>query len=117
MVDLTDKQKRLLWRQHHEEHAQAFDAWWANAMACNSTAFRQTSVSVLPKFPEVLRGLTCGARTRSVTPCRMRSLCLKGRCNLHGGMSTGPITTEGKARSALNGYAPKKLTPREVEES
>ena len=111
MVDLTDKQKRLLWRRHHQESTKAFDAWWAHTMARPSSAFRQSSVPDLPRFPEILRGLTCGARTRSGTPCKLRSLCLNGRCNLHGGMSTGPTTAEGKARSALNGYAPKKLTP------
>lgn len=111
MADLTDKQKRLLWRNHHEECTRAFDAWWDYAKAHPSSAFRQSSISVLPRFPEILRGLECGARTRSGTPCKLRSLCLNGRCNLHGGMSPGPTTAEGKARSALNGNAPKKRSP------
>ncbi|WP_370601056.1 HGGxSTG domain-containing protein [Pseudomonas nitroreducens] len=44
-----------------------------------------------PPFPEELRGLCCGARTRAGTPCKRRDLYASGRCNkLHGGMSTGP---------------------------
>ena len=54
----------------------------------------------------------CGARTRAGTPCKSRTIYQSGRCKLHGGMSTGPKTAEGKARSALNGRVPKKRTPR-----
>ena len=41
----------------------------------------------------------CGAKTRKGTPCRCRGLGRRGRCKLHGGMSTGPKTAEGLARS------------------
>jgi len=54
----------------------------------------------------------CGARTRAGTPCKSRTIYQSGRCKNHGGMSTGPKTAEGKARSALNGRVPKKRTPR-----
>jgi hypothetical protein len=66
-----------------------------------------------PAFPEVCRDLTCGAKTRKSTPCKRRDLCgLGARCPLHGGLSTGPRTVEGKRRSALNGFRPKrKRTP------
>ncbi len=46
-----------------------------------------------PPFPEELRGLTCGAKTRAGTPCKRRDLYASGRCKLHGGMSTGPRRT------------------------
>ena len=42
----------------------------------------------------------CGAKTRSGTPCRAKPLPGKTRCKFHGGMSTGPRTTEGRARIA-----------------
>ncbi|WP_309598324.1 HGGxSTG domain-containing protein, partial [Klebsiella pneumoniae] len=42
--------------------------------------------------------MTCGATTRKVTPCKMTALYASGRCKLHGGMSTGAKTPEGKAR-------------------
>lgn len=44
----------------------------------------------------------CGAKTRAGTPCQRKDLLRGGRCRLHGGLSTGPKTLEGKRRSALN---------------
>ncbi len=44
----------------------------------------------------------CGAKTRSGSPCTRTDLLKGGRCRLHGGLSTGPKTIEGKMRSALN---------------
>ena len=43
----------------------------------------------------------CNAKTRSGRPCRAQAL-LSGRCRWHGGLSTGPKTPEGRARSAAN---------------
>jgi hypothetical protein len=43
----------------------------------------------------------CGARTRTGKPCRAQALRNKhgepGRCRIHGGLSTGPKTPEGRA--------------------
>ncbi len=44
----------------------------------------------------------CMARTRRGTPCLCRPLPGKRRCKYHGGASTGPKTTAGRARSAAN---------------
>jgi hypothetical protein len=41
----------------------------------------------------------CGAHTRTGGCCRQPAMC-NGRCRLHGGLSTGPRTTEGRARCA-----------------
>jgi len=41
----------------------------------------------------------CGARTRRNTSCACPALKGKSRCRLHGGLSTGPRTPEGLARS------------------
>lgn len=47
----------------------------------------------------------CGARgKRSGRPCRRRDLYNNYRCPLHGGLSTGPRTAEGKRKSAMNGF-------------
>lgn len=46
------------------------------------------------------RGVTCGARTRKGTPCKIRPMPWSQRCRLHGGLSTGPKTPEGRARIA-----------------
>ena len=42
----------------------------------------------------------CGAKTRSGKPCAKYPINGKRRCRLHGGLSTGPRTAEGKARIA-----------------
>jgi len=44
--------------------------------------------------------LLCSAKTQSGHPCRKPALKRKRRCRLHGGLSTGPKTREGKARIA-----------------
>lgn len=44
----------------------------------------------------------CGAKTRAGTSCKRRDLYANGRCRLHGGLSTGPRTAEGKAKAARN---------------
>ena len=41
----------------------------------------------------------CGAKTRKGTLCKAPGNGKGGRCKLHGGMSTGPRTPEGKTRS------------------
>lgn len=42
----------------------------------------------------------CGALTRRGMACKLKSERGVARCRLHGGLSTGPKTTEGKARIA-----------------
>ena len=42
----------------------------------------------------------CRAKTRKGTPCQRRPYGLKRRCPLHGGLSTGPQTPEGRQRVA-----------------
>ena len=49
-----------------------------------------------PNYP----GPRCCARTRKGTVCQKPPLRGKSRCRLHGGLSTGPKTPEGKARIA-----------------
>ena len=51
----------------------------------------------------------CGARTRKGAPCRAPAVWdkendrpLNGRCRMHGGLSTGPKTLEGKLRALAN---------------
>ena len=68
----------------------------------------------LPSYPEILRQfpLICGAKTRKGTLCKRIDLYSNGRCKLHGGLSTGPTTKEGKKKSAMNGFkASKTRTP------
>jgi hypothetical protein len=53
-------------------------------------------------FEQLLHREFCGARTRAGTPCKMKAIYENGRCKLHGGLSTGPTTPEGKARVTKN---------------
>ena len=63
----------------------------------NSNLSRATQTCSSPKNP----GQSCGARTRRGTACQKTPLAGKTRCRLHGGLSTGPRTAEGKARIAV----------------
>lgn len=47
------------------------------------------------------RGEKCEAMTRQGTACQCKALS-NGRCKLHGGLSTGPKTKEGKLASTAN---------------
>ena len=51
-------------------------------------------------FDPEWQGQRCAAKTRKGTACQKPPLTGKARCRLHGGLSTGPKTPEGKARIA-----------------
>ena len=53
--------------------------------------------------PPRYRTFTCGARTRAGTPCKVKSVYQNGRCQFHGGLSTGPKTEQGRRQSSENG--------------
>lgn len=62
------------------------------------------SMRVSPIDFEPFADLRCGARSkRTGKPCPQKGLYSSGRCKWHGGLSSGPITEEGKRRSAANG--------------
>ncbi|MDW7774507.1 MAG: HGGxSTG domain-containing protein [Desulfobulbaceae bacterium] len=65
-------------------------------------AWKRRTSSPGTRFPEELKWLICGAKTRKGTPCKQRSLYSNGRCRFHGGLSTGPRTPEGKRKSSQN---------------
>ena len=67
-------------------------------------AGRQTRFG--PDWP----GQRCRARTRAGTPCQKPALRGKARCQLHGGLSTGPRTAAGRARIAAAQTTHGKLT-------
>ena len=114
-------EKRKLFRQHWQE----FEAWRQDkdkfdreiyALFVAGAVFRSGYPQYkreIPPYPEEVRGLMCGAKTRKGTPCKQLILFTNGRCKFHGGASTGPKTKKGKARSARNGLQHKaeKRTP------
>lgn len=97
------KQRR---REYFSESRRQFEIWVLSG-------FDERLRPSYQPLPDELRNMKCGAKTRSGTPCKRRDLCDNGRCKLHGGMSTGPRTIEGKTKSSLNGFVAKnkKQTP------
>lgn len=68
-----------------------------------------------PKTPRHSRGI-CGAKTRKGTPCqappvwdRVRDKARNGRCKLHGSLSTGPKTLEGRSAIGASNQKRAKL--------
>ncbi len=97
-MSTLEQRQRL--REFNAEHARVAEQWREQGFQHPPPEF--------PVFPEDLRGLTCGAKTRKGAPCKRRDVYASGRCPLHGGLSTGPRTAEGKARVALNGRCLKR---------
>lgn len=85
-----DADRRRRWREHHAEHERMAREWAARGY--------QHPPPEYPPMPRDLSGLTCGARTRAGTPCKLAAIYINGRCKLHGGLSTGPTTDEGRER-------------------
>lgn len=105
-LDRLRKKWRCYWQAHHARLAAwegmreaRWQVWLRRPLAMPwSEPPRPMHVPI----PADLHLLICGARTRAGTPCKRRDLYRSGRCKLHGGLSTGPTTKEGKARSASN---------------
>lgn len=95
-----DKDLLRKWRAHHYEHDRQFRSWEASGFDYPPPRF--------PSFPPELASITCGAKTRAGTPCKQKGIYINGRCKLHGGLSTGPTTEEGKKIAAANGFRPKR---------
>lgn len=93
---------RKLWRAYLAECERISSEWAARGYRYPAPA--------RPAFPEELRGLACGAKTRAGTPCKLTGIYGNGRCKLHGGLSTGPKTPEGRAKMADNGRKHKGKT-------
>jgi hypothetical protein len=90
---MSTPDQRKLWRRYFEVSELLFKKWEKRGFIGPVNT---------PPFPEELRGMACGAKTRAGTPCKQKGLYLNGRCKFHGGLSTGPRTQMGKRRSSLN---------------
>ena len=63
---------------------------------------RTTSVTSRPPIGTNQERVVCGAKTQAGHSCRGKSEPGKRRCKWHGGRSTGPRTSEGRARALAN---------------
>lgn len=79
----------------------ASEKGWSMGFFYTLTPWERRMIERTPK-PRTIKSY-CGAKTRAGTPCRRVPEPDRKRCKLHGGMSTGPKTREGKARCA-EGY-------------
>src|SRR5512147_3173476 len=57
----------------------------------------------------------CGAKSRRGTPCECPAMA-NGRCRLHGGLSTGPKTVEGRERIRRARWKHGRYSQRAVQE-
>ena len=82
------------WRDEYARLRRIFmdDAFARQCLRSSNNAWRYVA----------LRGEICGAKTRKGTPCQAKPILTSTRCRNHGGLSTGPTTAEGKARSKAN---------------
>lgn len=100
----SDREQRKRLKAYRRAREEISAAWKARGYGYPPPAF--------PVLPDDLQGLVCGAKTRAGTPCKRTDIWGNGRCKFHGGLSTGPTSNKGKARSAENGSTPKrKRTP------
>lgn len=95
---------RKLWRSYHEECSRLSRAYSAAQQRYikSSGMTERPRFSGYPSFPDELRGLACGAKSRKGQPCKRTDLMLNGRCKFHGGLSTGPKTMEGQHQARAN---------------
>ena len=106
MTKSTPENRRRL-REHYEQHAAVSQKW---AQRCY-----QYPPPDFPVFPDDLRDMTCGAKTKAGTPCKQKAIYINGRCKWHGGCSTGPKTEAGKEQARINGRKggrPKQTEPK-----
>jgi hypothetical protein len=115
IMEITDKTLRRLLKVSHAEFNRV-DAIRREIMLDKNAAKRramfyidngylppETPLPPLPEFPPECRGMICGGKSRRTgNPCQSRMLYTNGRCKWHGGLSTGPKTAAGKARSLGN---------------
>jgi len=100
-------ERRKLWRAHshhcalvRSENAARHERF---VEAARSGHYRPAEPQIPnPRFPDELRGLPCGARTRKGGRCKRTDLMSNGRCKFHGGLSTGPKTDTGRQAGRAN---------------
>lgn len=109
---MSTPELRKAWRAYCDKREKLYAEHEAECERIRAAWLKQPSVRPWPvypprpdlSFPEIFIDMTCGAKTRKGTPCKRKDLYRNGRCRLHGGLSTGPVTDEGKKKAAQNGF-------------
>jgi DNA-binding transcriptional regulator YiaG len=73
---------------------------WLDAYVQERLAKEEARLAAKSAARQARQCVICGAMTRRGTSCRQLSVPGRRRCKFHGGMSTGPKTSEGRARIA-----------------
>ena len=73
------------------------------------------TIGVEWRFGSDWPGQRCGAKTRKGTACQRPANERNGRCRVHGGVSTGPRTEEGRARISEANLRHGKYTKEKLE--
>ena len=92
LVGVREKKQRILQRQERARLGHDALPFSLETIAALIAAGVRVRIRLFPVIT------LCGARTRKGHPCRCRAL-KNGRCRLHGGLSTGPKTEGGWART------------------
>ena len=87
------------------DHEAKYDEWFDQLIR---RIIRKREARWKRQLPKWLRP-QCGAKTRAGGRCRATAVWdketnspINGRCRMHGGLSTGPKTEEGKKRALAN---------------
>jgi hypothetical protein len=113
---LTQDQIARAWKLYLDQVKQAHRervivSEWEESLAKSDPGWRRSSsqLAALESHRAAMRDheamarsvvplLRCGSKTRLGSPCQCKPVEGKRRCKLHGGLSTGPKTQEGRAR-------------------
>ncbi|MGZ5030204.1 MAG: HGGxSTG domain-containing protein [Methylobacter sp.] len=76
-MSTSEQRKRL--KKYYQRSNAAFAEW-------RERNYQYPPLKTEP-FPEDLRSLECGAKTRAGTPCKQKAIYANGRCKWHGGCS------------------------------
>lgn len=112
--DLSDEQLIAIFRGKHPALVRDDSDWIVEELA--AVGLREddeAAENLIRKMARSGHGL-CKAKTRGGTPCKALGDGAGGRCSLHGGDSTGPVTLKGK-QSSLQALVRARLKRRGID--
>jgi len=94
----VDVHKRLVEIEREALHLGLFDGMPPQDLRKMNNRIAWADEAIPRKAPRIPKHKRprCGAKTRKGTPCKAPAVSGSNRCRLHGGLSTGPRTEEGR---------------------